>query len=320
MQRPIRYILIVLAILLARPADCGAQQFRKEAFSQNYQDIEAADSSKALFSFKEYFGGITHQREARIGTLFGGSMVFLGGQQMYNRQYWKLPVFYGGIGAGVGLGITYRHRYNLSRKAYDSAVEQGLETLPELNEAARIRSNWCFAGAGLFYWAMLMDGTFNYNRDNTDHQPGKATIYSILLPGLGQVYNGEAWKIPIYWAGLATSWYFYSNSSLNYKRYKRIHNEATGDNAASYDGPISAETALYYRDTYRRYRDYSVLAIAAVYLLQVIDANVFAYMQDFELSDDISLRVEPTLLAPDNAYAFQGAAPPGMGLRIGLTF
>ena len=88
---------------------------------------------------------------------------------------------------------------------------------------------------------------------------------------------------------------------------------------------ISAETAKWYRDVYRRYRDYSIVATAAVYLLQVIDANVFAYMHDFEVTDDITMNIEPAVISPYNAYALHTPTPvnPGhnaLGMRVGFTF
>ena len=60
-----------------------------------------------------------------------------------------------------------------------------------------------------------------------------------------------------------------------------------------------------------------------VYVLQVMDANVFAYMHDFEVSDDISMSVEPAIIAPNNAYAINttpAGAENSFGLRIGLRF
>ena len=112
--------------------------------------------------------------------------------------------------------------------------------------------------------------------------------------------------------------------NMNYKRFKRIHNEATNPDSG-YNESISAETAKWYRDVYRRYRDYSIVATAAFYLLQVIDANVFAYMHDFEVDDNITMKVEPAVIAPDNAYAMHGYSPftggqNAIGLRVGFRF
>ena len=85
--------------------------------------------------------------------------------------------------------------------------------------------------------------------------------------------------------------------------------------------PISGETAKWYRDVYRRYRDYSIVATIAFYLLQVIDANVFAYMHDFQVDDNITMDISPTVIAPDNAYALQSnPADNAIGLRLGLRF
>ena len=175
-----------------------------------------------------------------------------------------------------------------------------------------------YAGAAAIYWAALMDGVVNYDK-STYPQPGKATLYSILLPGLGQVYNGELWKIPIYWGGILGSYHYYSVNNKNYRRYKRIYNEATST-STEYDGPISSETALYYRDVFRRYRDYSIVCIAGFYLLQAIDANVFAYMHDFDVSKDLTLEIEPTVTTSADSYAFGPLNPGSVGLTIGLRF
>ena len=100
----------------------------------------------------------------------------------------------------------------------------------------------------------------------------------------------------------------------NYKRYKWIYDQATSEDPSVEKPPISAENALYYRDVFRRYRDYSILAVALFYVVQVVDANVFAYMQDFEMDDDISLRLEPAVISPEFASA------PAMGVGLTLRF
>lgn len=294
-------IISFLAAALLAPAVLHGQarddQFKKDAFSQNYADTSqtAKTDSSQLFSFKQYFGSLAHKRPGNVQNLFIGSSVFVGGGQIYNRQYWKLPVVYGGIGAGIGLGIHYNNQFK----------DTG-------DEKFKKYSTWSYVGAGLVWWGSLMDMTVNFKSDQHP-DPGKSTLYSILLPGLGQIYNGEYWKIPIYWGGLVTCAYFYQDFQRNYKRYKWIY-ELYSDPEYTGELPerINENQALLYRNIFRRYRDYAILGTAVVYLLQVVDANVFAYMQDFEMNDDISLRIEPTLITPEYA-----AAPmPGVGLTL----
>ena len=108
MSRRIFQISLLLAILFIAFPDGARAQFRDEAFTQNYNDqndTTARDSTDAAFTFKEFFGGVSHKRDCRIGVLFAGSTVFVGTQQMYNKQYWKLPVIYGGMAAQV-IGIV----------------------------------------------------------------------------------------------------------------------------------------------------------------------------------------------------------------------
>ena len=305
MKRLLPYV-IGLLVGIACCCQPARGQFRNEAFSQNYNnDTETADNgqrdSSFTFSVAEYIGGLRH--DSRLGNTFVGSIVAIGGQQIYNRDYWKLPIIYGGIGAGVGMGIHYN-------KIYRQSVADGT---PDAS-AKRMRT-LMYAGAGAFYWASLLDGVACYDTDDP-HHPSRAMIYSLLLPGLGQCYNGEYWKIPIYWGALLGAYHYYDHNNMNYKRFKNIYIEAS-DPESGYTGKISAETALYYRNMYREYRDYSILAIAIFYLLQAIDANVFAYMQDFEVSEDLSMEIRPALITPNTQFALN---PTGVGLSIGLKF
>lgn len=307
-----RRLILVLFFLLLCGAEALAQmgkdgQFKADAFSQSYNNDTASqkDTADVLFSFPEYFGGLSHKRSTRIGTLAGGSIVFIGGMQIYNKDYWKLPLVYGGIGAGIGLGCYYNHQYKLSEEA---------GTPDECLKNAYI---WSFVGAGLFYWGSFMDGVIRYKPDPYPY-PGKATLFSILLPGLGQIYNGEIWKLPLYWGGMGVSMALFCDNKRNYIRFRDIYNEACQE---GYTGPITADVAKYYRDVYRRYRDYSMLAFCAVYLLQVIDANIFAYMHDFEVEDKFSLNFQPAVIMPDNQYAVSPASSqPAFGLSMGMRF
>lgn len=309
MKRLLRYIAASI-LFLAGFALEGNAQFKEGAFTQTYNDeadtTGVRDTSDKLFSFKEFFGGLAHKNQMKIGTMFAGSVVLPGTAQIYNKQYWKLPIIYGGIGALAGTGGYYLNKYNQSGGTDIQAKTTGTCLL---------------IGAGLVYWGSLMDGVASYKSNRTP-DPGRATIYSILLPGLGQIYNGEYFKVPIYWGCLLGAAHFWVNNNTNYVRFKRIHNEATTD--PNYSQSINGETAKWYRDVYRRYRDYSILATVAFYLLQVIDANVFAYMHDFEVTDDIALRLEPAVIVPDNMYAIHtnsyNIGQNAVGMRLGLRF
>ena len=70
-----------------------------------------------------------------------------------------------------------------------------------------------------------------------------------------------------------------------------------------------------------------MVALVGSYFLQVIDANVFSYMQDFEVNDDLSLKVSPTVISTYNEYALAPSRPGigmlgnnALGFKIGLTF
>ncbi len=332
-----RYILMI-AVFLTGFAFSSEAQFKEDAFNQTYNDPnnpEAQnDTTASLFSVKEYIGGLAHKNTMKIGTMFAGSVVLPGTAQIYNKDYWKLPIVYGGIGALAGSGGYYLHKYNRSQKAYDSWNEAKITfenqyntpypfDAPFVDMKSKQTGTWLMVGAGLMYWGTLLDGVVSYESEKEPH-PGRATLYSVLLPGLGQIYNGELFKVPIYWGAIMASVHFLTTNNLNYKRFKRIHNEATTPDSG-YNQSISAETAKWYRDVYRRYRDYSIVATAACYLLQVIDANVFAYMHDFEINDDISMNIEPAVISPYNAYAINTPQPLGggqnaFGMRVGFRF
>ena len=311
MHRRIRLYILAFIVFLTGFAVDGNAQFKEEAFKQTYNEkgdsTAVADTADKLFSFKEWGRGLAHKQTIEIGTMFMGSVFAPGTAQIYNKDYWKLPVIYGGIGTLAGTGGYYLHRYNRTGDPGDKKT-----------------GTWLLAGAGLVYWGSLMDGVICYESD-IEPLPGRATMYSALLPGLGQIYNGELFKVPIYWGGLLVSSHLLVKYNTNYKRFKRIHNEATStDPEISANVPINGETAKWYRDVYRRYRDYSIVATVLVYALQVLDANVFAYMHDFEVTDDISMNIEPALISPYNEYAMHtGPVNPmnnAFGMRVGIRF
>jgi hypothetical protein len=128
------------------------------------------------------------------------------------------------------------------------------------------------------------------------HPPRKATIMSACLPGLGQAYNRKYWKIPVIYAGLGTFGYFAIYTNSQYKGFKdeyifRTNNPTLVNNYPEY----STDQLKSNVDFYRRYRDLSVILIAAVYTLNIVDANVDAHLFTFDVSNDLSMRWSPTL-------------------------
>lgn len=175
--------------------------------------------------------------------------------------------------------------------------------------------------------------------------PRQATYRSLMFPGLGQAYNRQYYKMPFIYGGYAALTYFF----LRYRRlskeaeegYRRLlYGDFVADSfsapvpgvpralgnpifiPAQYDKPEqvlignnffrSSATAKQAYDLYRRYRDLNVLLSVVLYALSAVEANVAAHLKTFDLTDDISMTIEPS------ALPMPGGPIPG--LRMALTF
>lgn len=126
------------------------------------------------------------------------------------------------------------------------------------------------------------------------HSPKKATIMSAVLPGLGQIYNKKAWKVPILYGGFAAAGYFLNDNLKNITKYKDLYIAQTdGDPNTINDSGLSLQVLDKAIDQYKQWRDLSYIAFAAIYALNIIDANVDAHLFYFDVSDDISLNIMP---------------------------
>ena len=273
------------------------------------KDTSAVTDTVQGFSLRKLVRGYAGRDTLTPGYMALGTAIVPGAAQIYNKDYWKVPVIYAGIGAGVYGGIW-------CNRQYQSSGEMKYKYL----------STASFIAAGAFYWGQLLDGTVCFKTDFRAPVPAKSTIYSILLPGLGQANNGDWWKIPIWTGGLIACGYFYHFNDMQYKRFRWITQMDRSSGDTGYIGAITASQAETYRDTYRRWRDYSILATVLVYALNVIDANVFAFMADFDVSDNIaSLEVQPAVIQPlaplytwyDTSSSF---GSPALGLNLQFTF
>ncbi|HPS24339.1 MAG: DUF5683 domain-containing protein [Bacteroidales bacterium] len=295
MRRSLLFCLFFLVSLTIVRA-----QFALDMGAQGTAASDTSVTAKAPFKLSTYFTALAGKDSLTIARMVTGGIVLPGYTQAYNRQYWKIPVVFAGMGTGIYMGYRYNLKY-----------------LSTENESYMLYRNLCYLGAGLFYWGSLLDGVANFKYDKPV-LPARATLYSALLPGLGQMYNGDYWKLPIIYGGLMSCGYFLQYNQMQYKRYKTMYNHATAK-PSEYDGWMTAENIKWYRDTFRRYRDYSIIATVIVYALNVIDANVFAHFQDFDVSDDLSLRLEPGIITPITTN-YAASSVSGVGMQMRLTF
>ncbi len=125
--------------------------------------------------------------------------------------------------------------------------------------------------------------------------PKRAWWYSAILPGLGQAYNQKHWKIPIIYTVFIGTFFIIEDNNYKYK----IHKEAYA-NYAEFGPPVwkpSLNEALLKdkKDFYRRNRDLGIIVGAIMYLMNIMDASVDANLMDFDISDDLSMRVSPEI-------------------------
>ncbi|MEZ5014880.1 MAG: DUF5683 domain-containing protein [Chitinophagales bacterium] len=151
------------------------------------------------------------------------------------------------------------------------------------------------------------------------HSPGKAALYSAILPGLGQAYNEKYWKIPIVYAGIGTSAYFIYYWDSFYKDLKTAYLARTDEDPLTvdtqYDYITSDATLLQYVYQTKKYSDLMVVVTSFVYLLNIVDAIVDAHLYGFDVSDDLSMYVRPDLSAHWNGVQSTSFSP---GINITL--
>ncbi len=126
------------------------------------------------------------------------------------------------------------------------------------------------------------------------HSPRKATLMSTALPGLGQIYNKKIWKVPIIYGGFAAAGYYLNDNLTKINLYKDGYSAATDTdpNTENTTG-FSVQQLDELIDQYKGWRDLSYIAIVAIYVLNIIDANVDAHLFNFEVNEDISMNISP---------------------------
>ncbi|MDC1106725.1 DUF5683 domain-containing protein [Prolixibacteraceae bacterium] len=160
--------------------------------------------------------------------------------------------------------------------------------------------------------------------------PKKASIMSALVPGLGQIYNHKYWKLPLIYGGFAAMTYGFTWNNNQFKDYKKGFQILSKDISTltpeelaylrqlirnpnvNLEDPQQQDYLLRQLESgmtfYKRNRDLNVVGMAALYLLNIIDASIDAHFSTFDISDNLSMDVEPY------------ATPDQMGVGIQFKF
>ncbi len=146
--------------------------------------------------------------------------------------------------------------------------------------------------------------------------PRKAVIYSAIFPGLGQIYNRQYWKLPILYSGFVGFTYAITWNNGYYRDYLDGYKDIMDDNPNTNRwhnmlpygmDPDSVDKEWFRgvlqqrKDYYRYYRDLSIIGTVALYLLAMVDAYVDSQLFDFDMSPDLSMQIQPTLLREERS-------------------
>ena len=163
--------------------------------------------------------------------------------------------------------------------------------------------------------------------------PQRALWLALVIPGGGQIYNRKYWKLPLVYGGFMGCLYAMSWNNMMYKDYSQAYLDIMDSDPTTqsynrflhFGMTIDSSNEERYKkifksrkDKYRRWRDMSFFCLIGVYALSIIDAYVDAELSQFDISNDLSLKVEPTLMNNGNSgNILEGSS---IGVNVGLRF
>lgn len=152
-----------------------------------------------------------------------------------------------------------------------------------------------------------------------EHSPSKALWMSAVLPGLGQGYNKQYWKIPIIYALGGTTTYFAITNYREAQKFKDEYKRRDSKDSANFDPsyinyPNESIYNLY--NAYNKNFQLMIVLTSVVYVLNLVDAYVFAHLFTFDISDEISMQITPAV----NYSSVFFSREPEVGFSIKLKF
>lgn len=138
--------------------------------------------------------------------------------------------------------------------------------------------------------------------------PSAAALYSAIFPGLGQIYNGKYWKLPIVYGAIGAGVYSITWNQKNYNVFLEAYRIRKNGGIDDYINILKTEDQLIsWMDYYRNNRDLSILLTTLAYTFTILDAYVDAHLINFTINDDLSMRIEPSTFPEfhsQNLYAY----------------
>lgn len=129
------------------------------------------------------------------------------------------------------------------------------------------------------------------------NRPNQIALYSALLPGLGQVHNKKAWKIPIIYGGATMLVFGAMNANTQYLFFRdALFLEVDGDPDTINETGLNESQIRRRVDFFRRNRDFFVILTGALYLLNVLDAHVDAHLREFDINEELSFTIKPSMV------------------------
>ena len=265
------------------------------------------------------------------------SAVLPGFGQIYNKQYWKLPILYGSVGTSLGLCLWGNSKLKPLKAEFEAmTLQNGMFRTPEMNALQREMTkykairNVFMATTIASYVYFLGDTAIKYSTSDVSHI-SKATTLAMMCPGAGQIYNQSYWRVPIVVGGFATTIYCIDWNNRGYQRFKLAY-RAMADWEMSTDpnkpavspdefgGRYSTSFLKNLRNSYRRNRDLCIILTAGLYILQIVDAHVDAHMKDYDISNDLSVSLTPAIGYTYNRMSPYSGGGTTLGMNLSLTF
>ena len=285
------------------------------------------------------------EKRANHKTYFSDSMslrrvtwtsLFLPGfGQIYNKQYWKLPILYGTVGASLGLCLWSNSKYKPLQAKFNRLTDESMSRTPQLNavQSEMIKYNTMkqvFMIATIAsYLYFIGDAAVKYSTNDVS-SVNKATTLAMICPGAGQIYNKSYWRVPLVIGGFATTIYCIDWNNRGYQRFSKayrlkadadLHPEKYPEGSRDeFGGRYSATFLKDLRNSYRRNRDLCIILTAGLYVLQIIDAHVDAHLRDYDISRDLSVSISPMIGYTYNPMTPLSTGGATLGVNLGFRF